>query len=179
MENKNTVSIGDFVTESMTHFGKEVNTNRQLPHVLDGLKPVYRRIIYETLTNNVGSMTKTAAIAGRVIATTHPHSDSSVVPPISNLVRWNILEGQGNHGLKSLMGDDIDAAAPRYTEAKISSKYLNIFKEFMPYVEYVDAEMPGYKEPKYLPSPIPLCLSFSTLGIGIGVNTRVPAFTVH
>lgn len=170
--------IGTYVTDAMKIFGKDVNTKRQLPLIHDGLKPVYRRIIYETLVNSTGKMTKTASIAGRVIATTHMHGDQSVIPPISNLVRWGILDGQGNHGMKSLIGDDIDPAAARYTEACISQKYLNIFKDLMPYVPYVDAEMAGFIEPTYLPTPTPLCLTFSTLGIGIGVNTRIPAFTV-
>jgi hypothetical protein len=174
----NKMGIGEYVEKSLTLFGEDVNTQRQLPLIYDGLKPVYRRVIYETLTNSVGVMAKTAAISGHVISTNHPHGTASVEPPISNLVRWGILDGQGNHGMKSLMGDDIDAAAPRYTEAKISQKYLNIFKELMPYVPYKPAEIQG-EEPEYLPTPVPLCLTYGTLGIGHGANTRIPAFTVR
>jgi hypothetical protein len=65
----------------------------------------------------------------------------------------------------------------RYTETRISDKYLRIFSDLLPYVPYVPSEVKG-TEPAYLPTPIPLCLSFGTQGIGLGVNCRIPAFTV-
>jgi DNA gyrase/topoisomerase IV subunit A len=177
MENIIQQSIGDFVHEGMKSFGIDVNTKRQLPSVKDGLKPAYRHVIIEELKNG-GKFKKSAAIAGMCIATTHPHGDASLKDPISNLVRWGISDGQGNHGKKMLLGQDIDPASMRYTEVKVSDKYIKIFSEYIPYVPFVESELEG-TEPEYLPTPIPLCLAFGTLGIGNGVNCRIPAFTVH
>lgn len=169
------IKIWDFVRSSILRFGIDVNTNRQLPLIYDGLKPVYRRIIYNELTHG-DKMRKVASIAGELIGTTHPHGEASVLIPVSNLVRWGINEGEGNHGFKSLIGEDIIQAAPRYIEAKLSDNYYRIFKELIKFVPMKEAEMIGY-EPEYIPTPIPLCLTFGLLGIGIGVNSRIPAFS--
>lgn len=176
MENNMKQAIGSYVRNAMTSFGIEVNTKRQLPSVMDGLKPSYRHIIYEELKFGP-QFRKSIDIAGSCMSTTHGHGDQSLREPISNLCRWGISKGQGNHGKKMLIGDDTDPSAMRYTEARISDKYLKIFSDLMPYVPYVDAEVKG-TEPDYLPTPIPLCLTFGTQGIGVGVNCRIPAFTV-
>jgi len=170
------LGIGDYVSDGLTLFGKEVNTNRQITLVYDGLKPVYRRLIYTALQYGT-KMTKTATIGGTTLGSLHPHGES-IYGVVSTLVRYGIFDGQGNHGAKMIDGDDIAPSAPRYTEARISDKYLKIFSEFMPYVPYKEAEIEGFQEPEYLPTPVPLCLSFGNLGIGFGANMRIPAFTV-
>lgn len=176
MENNINQSIGEYVRNAMTSFGIEVNTKRQLPSVMDGLKPAYRHIIYEELKYGP-QLRKSIDIAGSCLSTTHGHGDASLKDPISNLCRWGISKGQGNHGKKMLIGDDTEPSAMRYTEARISDKYLKIFSDLLPYVPYIDSEVKG-TEPEYLPTPIPLCLTFGSQGIGVGVNCRIPAFTV-
>lgn len=168
--------IDGYVVRALTDFGRGVNGARQLPFVGDGLKVVYRRVIYTALRAGE-RMTKTAALTGTTLATTHPHSSESVDDVIASLVRWGIFEGQGNFGMKMIYGDDIDPAAPRYTEARISPKWRDIFSDLMPFVGYVEAEIEGSQEPVSLPTPIPLMLLFSGIGIGYGVNCRIPMFT--
>lgn len=170
--------IDKYITDALTIFGKEVNTNRQLPLDIDGLKPVFRRVIY-TAMGYGQKMTKTATLSGAVLGSLHPHGQDSVNSVISSLVRWGLFEGQGSHGLKMIYGPDIDAAAPRYTEARIYKHWYDIFKPFMDYVPYKDGELEGFKEPVYLPTPLPLILMFSGLGIGYGVNCRIPMLTAH
>lgn len=168
--------IGDFVTNGLRIFGKEVNTNRQLVLSKDGLKPIYRRTIYASLQYPDKTI-KSATLAGAIVGRWHPHGTASVEPVISNLVRWGIFDGQGNHGAKMIYGDDISPAAARYTEAKISPKFRSIFSDLMPYVPFKDGELEE-QEPEYIPTPIPLSLLFGGLGIGFGANMRIPAFTI-
>jgi len=172
------VDIDKYIKASLTDYGREVNTNRHIALITDGLKPVYRRVINSGLKMQ-GKMVKTATIVGDVIGTTHPHGDTSVADVVSALVRSNIFEGQGNHGLKMIYGDDIQPSHMRYTEAKLSDAWYNIFRELMPYVPYKEAEISGNTEPEYLPTPIPLILLFSGLGIGYGANSRYPFFTAQ
>jgi hypothetical protein len=168
--------IGSFVTRSMTIFGTEVNTRRQLPSIYDGLKPAYRRILFEEIKTGT-TLRKTADIVGSCMSTTHGHGDASMKDVVANLVRWGISRGQGNHGKKMLIGDDTEPSSMRYTEVAIADRFYNIFKDYMPYVDYVPADVKG-DEPVYLPTPVPLCLLFGGLGIGIGVNCRIPAFEI-
>lgn len=178
MNNIEEKELDKYVTESLTIFGKEVNVNRQLPLVTDGLKPVFRRAIYITMGYGQ-KMTKTSAISGTTISKVHPHSSDSVDKVISALVRWGIFEGQGSHGMKMIYGDDLAPAAPRYTEARIHKKWYDILNPFMDYVPYKEAELEGNQEPVYLPTPIPLILLFSGLGIGFGANCRIPMFSAQ
>lgn len=170
------IPIDKYVTESLTHFGAGVNTERQLCLEVDGLKPVYRRVIYTALQMG-NRLTKTASITGNCIAKYHPHGSDSVDNVISALVRWGIFDGQGNHGLKMIYGEDISPAASRYTEAKLNDEWRTIFSEMMPYVPYREAEIEGNSEPEYLPTPLPMSLLFNGMGIGYGVNARYPMFT--
>jgi len=168
--------IDSYIKLALTDYGTEVNTNRHIASINDGLKPVYRRVINSGIKMQ-GKMVKTATLVGDVIGTTHPHGDTSVSDVISALVRHKIFDGQGNHGLKMIYGEDIQPSHMRYTEAKLNDGWYDIFKELMPYVPYKEAEISGNQEPEYLPTPIPLILLFSGLGIGYGANARYPFFT--
>lgn len=171
------IKLDEYVINSLTDYGRGVNSERQLASLYDGLKVVYRRVVYTAMQIASNKLMKTAAIAGNVIATVHPHSSDSVADVIAQLVRWGILEGQGNFGIKLIYGANIRASAPRYTEAKVDSKWTKIFGELLPYVPYKEAEMEGNMEPEYLPTPLPMILLFSGQGIGYGVNARYPMFT--
>lgn len=171
----NSIAIDDYISQSLTDYGRGINTERQIVSAYDGLKPVYRRVIYTAL-KCATNMTKTAAITGQVLATVHPHGSDSVDSVISSLVRWGVFEGQGNHGIKLIYGDDIGPSASRYTEARIDPKWRNIFSKLMDYVPYSEAELPGNVEPDFLPTPLPMILLFSGLGIAYGINGRYPMF---
>lgn len=172
------IEIGKYVEDALTLFGEEVNLRRQLPYLYDGLKPVYRRVTYTALGYGLKS-TKTATLIGTTLGTLHPHGDKSIIDPIANMVRWGMFKGKGNHGAKLIYGRNIEPSAPRYTGARISDKFYAFFKDLMPYVPYDEAELEGNMEPRYLPTPFPLALLYSTQGIGFGANCRIPAFTME
>jgi DNA gyrase subunit A len=122
-------------------------------------------------------MTKTARILGDTIGKYHPHGMASLGPVVANLVEYGIFDGQGNHGAKYLEGNQLPAGDPRYTEAKLNSNYKSFFDLLLNYVPFKDNYDGKEKEPEYLPTPIPLCLTYGALGIGLGINTRIPAFS--
>lgn len=169
------MTSGDFVKNSTLLYASLVNRERQLPLSFDGLKPVYRRAIYAALKFN-GEHVKTAKIVGEMISNLHPAGDASCIPVISNLVHYGILSGRGNHGTKKLDGQIKPHAAPRYTEAWISEKYNAIFRPLLDYVPWRETDLFS-TEPCYLPTPIPICLTFGLIGIGHGAFTRIPIFT--
>lgn len=171
-----TISAQDYVSDAYFKFGQYVNTQRQLPYLEDGLKPVYRRVIYSCMKLGSNKLLKTVKIAGDVCSSTHPHGNASVEGVISALVRTGILDGQGNHGTTLINGMVLPPAASRYTEAKISAKYLDIFSRVSKMIPMVESPM-GDLEPAYIGSPLPLGLVFSSMGLGLGVNTRIPSFS--
>lgn len=168
--------LDKYITTALYDFGKEVNTNRQLPLVFDGMKPVFRRVLYTAIKFG-NKMMKTAAITGTTMATLHPHSSDAIDNTVASLARWGMLDSQGNFGMKLIYGDDIRPSSSRYTEAKINDTWNKLISFLLPYVPYVEAEMQGNIEPEYIPTPIPLILLFSGMGIGYGANCRFPMFT--
>lgn len=164
---------------SFIDYAMSVITDRALPDVRDGLKPVHRRILYAMHENGLtagGKTRKSATVVGAVIGDYHPHVDVSVYDSMVKMaqdftMRYPLIIGQGNFG--SIDGDN--AAAYRYTEAKMSKLSAELLRDIEK--ETVDF-IPNYdgtkKEPKVLPTAVPNLLLNGTLGIAVGMATNVP-----
>jgi DNA gyrase subunit A len=165
--------------ESYINYAMSVITERALPDVRDGLKPVHRRILYAMHEMNLtaGSKPKkSAAVVGDVLAKYHPHGDVAVYDSMVGMAqdfsyRYPLVIGQGNFG--SIDGDN--AAAMRYTEARMSRLSAEMLRDIEK--ETVDFR-PNYdstrKEPIVLPTAVPSFLLNGTLGIAVGMATNVP-----
>ncbi len=164
---------------SFIDYAMSVITDRALPDVRDGLKPVHRRILYAMHENGLtagGKTRKSATVVGAVIGDYHPHGDVAVYDSMVKMaqdftMRYPLIIGQGNFG--SIDGDN--AAAYRYTEAKMSKLSAELLRDIEK--ETVDF-IPNYdgtkKEPKVLPTAVPNLLLNGTLGIAVGMATNVP-----
>jgi len=172
-------SITVEMKESYLDYAMSVITQRALPDVRDGLKPVHRRILFAMneigLTANAKTR-KSAAVVGEVLGNYHPHGDASVYDAMVKMAqdfsyRYPLIVGQGNFG--NIDGDS--AAAMRYTEAKMSKIAGELLKD-------LDKETvewrPNYdntkKEPDVLPAALPNLLLNGTLGIAVGMATNIP-----
>jgi DNA gyrase subunit A len=173
------VNIVREMRESFIDYAMSVITDRALPDVRDGLKPVHRRILYSLYENGLTATSKprkSAFIVGDVLGKYHPHGDSSVYEAMVKMAqdfsyRYPLVQGQGNFG--SVDGDP--AAAMRYTEArmsKIASELLrDIEKDTVDFRPNYDATR---KEPSVLPTAVPSLLLNGTLGIAVGMATNIP-----
>lgn len=160
-------------------YAMSVITQRALPDVRDGLKPVHRRILYSMRLNGLTSTAKfkkSATVVGDVLGSLHPHGDSSVYEAMVKLAqpfatRYPLVLGQGNFG--SIDGDS--AAAYRYTEAKMSKVAEELLRDLEK--DTVDWR-PNFdgtkKEPIVLPSAVPNLLLLGSLGIAVGMATNIP-----
>ena len=172
-------SIVDEMKASFIDYAMSVITDRALPDVRDGLKPVHRRILFAMQEMNLTASAKTkksATVVGEVLGKYHPHGDSSVYDAMVKLaqpfvMRYPLIIGQGNFG--SIDGDN--AAAMRYTEAKMSKLASELLRDIDK--NTVDFR-PNYdgtrKEPIVLPTAVPNLLLNSTLGIAVGMATNIP-----
>lgn len=157
-------------------YGEYINSFRAFPLGIDGLKPVERRVLLTAYLVARDKFVKSARIDGTCIAKFHPHG--GVYGTIVNLVNQGFLKGQGNFGCKYGV-EPVGAAAPRYTEAKISKKILNLAFEYIKYVKWERNDL-GEKEPKFLPTMFPICLVGKdyTQGIGFGYRTLIPCYKI-
>ena len=172
-------SIVTEMKESFIDYAMSVITDRALPDVRDGLKPVHRRILYSMnekgLTASAKSR-KSATVVGDVLGSYHPHGDASVYDAMVKLAqdfstRYPLIIGQGNFG--SIDGDG--AAAYRYTEAKMSRVASELLGDIDKNTVDFKANYDGTKkEPTVLPSALPNLLLNGTLGIAVGMATNIP-----
>jgi len=173
------VEISTEMKECFIDYAMSVITDRALPDVRDGLKPVHRRILYamnEMGLNHQSRFRKSAAVVGDVLGKYHPHGDVAVYDSMVNMAqdfsyRYPLVHGQGNFG--SIDGDG--AAAMRYTEAKMSKisslLLLDLEKETVNFIPNYDQTR---KEPTVLPTAVPSLLLNGTLGIAVGMATNIP-----
>ncbi|HEX8947238.1 MAG TPA: DNA gyrase subunit A [Candidatus Paceibacterota bacterium] len=172
-------SITSEMRTSFVDYAMSVITDRALPDVRDGLKPVHRRILYAMrdlgLTPSA-KFRKSAAVVGDVLGKYHPHGDTAVYDAMAKMAqdfsyRYPLVLGQGNFG--SIDGDS--PAAMRYTEAKMSrigeELLRDIEKETVDWKPNYDATR---QEPQVLPAALPNLLLNGTLGIAVGMATKIP-----
>ncbi len=150
-------------------YASYVILERAVPHLLDGLKPVQRRILYSMRRMDDGRYHKVANIIGHTMQF-HPHGDASIGDALVQLGQKELLiDTQGNWG-NIFTGDS--AAAPRYIEARLSKFALEVL--FNPKTTEWKLSYDGRnKEPVTLPVKFPLLLALGTEGIAVGLASKI------
>src|ERR1700733_11311221 len=99
-------------------YASYVIRDRAIPNVIDGLKPVQRRILQTLWNMHDGKLHKVANVAGQTMAY-HPHGDAPITEALVNMSnKGYLLDQQGNFG-NLFTGDP--AAAARYIETRLSA----------------------------------------------------------
>ena len=167
------------MSKSFISYAMAVITDRALPDVRDGLKPVHRRILYSMSELGLQPdkpFRKSARIVGDVLGKYHPHGDVAVYDAMVRLAqpfntRYLLVEGHGNFG--SVDGDG--AAAMRYTEARLSKlateMMADIDKDTVDFVPNFDETL---QQPAVLPARFPNLLVNGSGGIAVGMATNIP-----
>ena len=173
------VNISEKMRSSFLDYSMSVIVARALPDVRDGLKPVHRRILYTMFEDGLTPdkpFRKSATTVGAVLGSYHPHGDSSVYDAMVRMAqdfnyRCVLVDGHGNFG--SI--DGFEAAAYRYTEARLSKISLELLRDINKNtVDFVDNFDGTTKEPSVLPSRFPNILVNGTMGIAVGMATNIP-----
>lgn len=167
------LDLWEYGSLAMKRYGSEVNEDRAIPALQDGLKPVTRRLLWAA--RSTLKQSKSARLVGQTMGAFHPHGDAAIYGALVTSVNAPVppFVGTGNWG-DMLAG----AAAMRYTEVHLStygkqflvSDYLAV-TPMTP--NYDDKEM----EPVYLPSLLPNLFLNDSLGIGYAVTAGFPSFT--
>lgn len=150
-------------------YASYVILDRAIPNVIDGLKPVQRRILYTLWRMHDGKLHKVANVAGQTMAY-HPHGDAPIVEALVTMANKGfLLDRQGNFG-NIFTGDP--AAAARYIETRLSPLAQETL--FNPDLTQTIPSYDGrHEEPICLPVKIPLLLMFGAEGIAVGMSTRI------
>ncbi len=175
--------MADALSKRYLAYALSTITNRALPDVRDGFKPVHRRILYamhQMRLNPQAAARKCAKVVGEVMGGYHPHGDASIYEALVRLAqdfaqRYPLVDGQGNFG--NIDGDS--AAAMRYTECKLTAASMLMMEgidqhavDFRP--TYDDQD----EEPVVLPAGFPNLLANGSSGIAVGMATSIPPHNV-
>ena len=150
-------------------YASYVILERAIPEVLDGLKPVQRRILHTMKRLEDGRYNKVANIIGFTMQY-HPHGDASIGDALVSIGQKELLiDTQGNWG-NTLTGDK--SAAPRYIEARLSKFALEVV--FNPKTtEWINSYDGRNKEPVVLPVKFPILLYQGSEGIAVGLASKI------
>ena len=150
-------------------YSSYVILQRAVPHIVDGLKPVQRRVLHAMYKMDDGRYTKVANIVGQAMQY-HPHGDASILGALVQLGQKGFaIDCQGNWG--NILTGDSNAAA-RYIEARLSK-----FAKEVIFDPKVTTWMTSYdgrnQEPTELPVRFPLLLAQGTEGIAVGMASKI------
>lgn len=162
------------VEQSFLDYSLSVITDRAIPAVEDGLKPVMRRILWEMQEDGLASnkqYVKCATPVGNTMAKYHPHGDSSIYGALVHAsqpwtMRYPLIDFHGNNGSR----DGDGPAAHRYTECRLSQ----IAESTLEHIKKNTVDwIPNYsetgEEPIYLPGRFPNLLCNGTTGIAVAM----------
>lgn len=175
--------IDDALSSRYLAYALSTITQRALPDVRDGLKPVHRRILYamrQLKLNPENAHKKCARIVGDVMGQYHPHGDASIYDALVKLsqsfsARYPLVDGQGNFG--NIDGDS--PAAMRYTEAKMTAAGLSLLLGIdEDAVDFIATYNEEDEEPLVLPAGFPNLLANGSQGIAVGMATSIPPHNV-
>ncbi len=172
--------IQDIVKDSYMQYGQYVIINRAIPSLYDGMKPVYRRVLYALHKHKCTSFTKSATCVGYVFPF-HPHG--STYGTMVGLVQSDnlltpLLDGKGNFGQHT--SRDLAPAAERYSEIKLSEMTKDIFSDLN---KEIVNWIPNYDNtqtmPEFLPVKFPMILHIAQEGVAVGMSNKMPSFSIN
>jgi len=176
--------VTEFIHRDLANFSAE-DIKLSIPHVVDGLKPSQRKVIYACLKKNLVSDMKVAQLSGYVAEhTAYHHGEASLQGTIINLAQnfvgsnnLNLLEPSGQFGTRLAGGKD--AASSRYIFTRLNTITKRIFDPAdSPVLKYVVDD--GEKvEPEFYAPVIPMILVNGAEGIGTGFSCYVPPYDVE
>ena len=172
-------SLSEALSRRYLAYALSTITQRALPDVRDGLKPVHRRLLYAMRLLRLDPNTsakKSARVVGDVIGKYHPHGDVAVYDALVRLAqefaqRYRLIDGQGNFG--NIDGDN--AAAMRYTECRLTDAAQLLLDGIDEDAVDLRATYDGEEEePVVLPAGFPNLLANGSSGIAVGMATSIP-----
>ena len=175
------LGITDFVHKDLVNFSM-ADLKRSIAHVVDGLKPSQRKVLYACFHKNLKDEMKVAQLAAYVAdKSAYHHGEVSLADTIVKLAsdyvgsnNVNLLSPCGQFGTRLMGGKD--ASQTRYIFTKLAPGTRKMFhpldESVLTYMEDDGRRI----EPEYYVPIIPMVLVNGTEGIGTGFSSYVPPF---
>jgi DNA topoisomerase-2 len=176
---KRFVNYSSFVNDELIHFSNADNV-RSLPHVMDGLKPSQRKILFGCFKRNLKQEIRVAQLAGYISEhAAYHHGEASLNMTITGMAQVfvganniNLLCPVGQFGSRLMGGKD--SASPRYIHTHMEHIVDAIFrKEDAPILKNLVDDGDVVEPETYYPV-VPLLAINGSVGIGTGFSTDIP-----
>jgi len=170
-----------FINDELIHFSNADNL-RSLPHIMDGLKPSQRKILFGCFKRGLRAEVKVAQLAGYVSEhAAYHHGEASLCGTIVGMAQnfvgsnnVNLLVPNGQFGSRLMGGKD--SASPRYIFTYLEPITDKIFrKEDAGILKHLDDDGMVIEPEYYLPC-VPVLLINGCVGIGTGFSTDIPPY---
>jgi len=176
------LTLNEFVDKELIHFSNESN-DRAIPHIMDGLKPSQRKVLFAAFKRNLTSEIKVAQLAGYTSENAaYHHGEVSLEGTIKKMAQnyigsnnINLLEPIGQFGSRLLGGKD--SAQSRYIFTCLTPNITRtIFrKEDDAMCRYLEDDGTPIEPECYYPI-LPMILVNGAQGLGTGYSTNVPMY---
>lgn len=171
-----------FVKDELLHFSS-YDCERSIPHLMDGLKTSFRKILFCCLKRKLTSEIKVAQLSGYVSEhAEYHHGEQSLNGAIVNMAQnfvgsnnINLLEPKGQFGSRLLGGED--SASERYIFTQLSPLTRLLFPVADDAILNYLQEDGHSIEPNYYAPILPFVLINGIMGIGTGFSCNIPAFS--
>ena len=176
---KRFVNYSSFVNDELIHFSNADNV-RSLPHVMDGLKPSQRKILFGCFKRNLKQEIRVAQLAGYISEhAAYHHGEASLNMTITGMAQVfvganniNLLCPVGQFGSRLMGGKD--SASPRYIHTHMEPIVEAIFrKSDAPILKNLVDDGDTVEPETYYPV-VPLLAINGSVGIGTGFSTDIP-----
>lgn len=174
----------DFFDKEFIQFSMYDNV-RSIPHMMDGLKPSQRKILYTCLKRNITDEVKVAQLSGSVAELTHyAHGEMSLNQAIVDMAQDFVGSNNiplilpiGQFGTRLQGGGD--SASPRYIYTRLNELTRYIYRKEDDDILNTQVQE-GYEiEPEFYLPIVPMVLVNGTTGIGTGWSTDIPKFNIN
>jgi len=172
------VTFTRFINDELIHFSIADNL-RSIPHVMDGLKPSQRKILWAARKRGLTAEIKVAQLAGYVSEhAAYHHGEVSLMGAIIGMAQnfvgsnnINLLAPNGQFGTRLEGGKD--SAAPRYIFTALEPIVATmIAKADDPALSWLEDD--GTRiEPEFYMPVLPLALVNGATGIGTGFSSNI------
>ncbi len=176
--------ITETLEENYMPYAMSVIVSRAIPEI-DGMKPSHRKLLYTMYKMGLltGGRTKSANIVGATMKL-NPHGDAAIYETMVRLSKGNesllhpFVDSKGNFG--KAYSKNMQYAASRYTEAKLSSFAAELFKDIdKNTVDFVPNYDNTTQEPLLFPVSVPTILTNANLGIAVGMASNICSFNLR
>ena len=176
-----TLSVSDFIHKDLVKFSEE-DIRRSIPHVMDGLKPSQRKVIFACLKKNLEKDMTVAQLAGYIGEhSAYHHGETSLQGTIVGLAQdfvgsnnMNLLVPSGQFGSRLEGGKD--CASARYISTRLAPYTKFLFDERDNSVLTWLVEDGKKIEPECYYPNMPTMLVNGGEGIGTGYSSFVPPY---